>query len=385
VSQETGEAGPAYYWSCNSCRPHPTTSEGHCRLSPVLQSGGLSSIAQNSPESDAGFADALKNTTAGYNFYDALGAELAHPLTTGQTANALHQSFANTESPRSPFVSALVTQSAGTPLFGARLVAPDGSRVGFGANSDERFGEIPSGGAMRLVTPDANGGAANLGEMLLAAIPASGKWSLEITGWQSGSADVSLLVQTGGRTYKQFVFNNLQLAQGERYRVTFTPNGSGVPALETFVGGAFQQTGTVAVLNATLTEPPPRLVGVIQVTPEVVDGGDKYGRLVGLLFSKPMGKTSVETVSRYKIEGGILVNSNPPNQVGGPVNVTGSRLDLGDRFVFLSLDSPIGPYIRRDLSFSGVADAHGAALTTTRTAMATLKSAVFRSAILSWK
>jgi hypothetical protein len=311
---------------------------------------------------DAGFADALKNTTAGYNFYDALGAELAHPLSAGQTATALHQSFANTESPRSPFVSALVTQSGGTPLFGARLVAPDGSRVGFGANADERFGEIPSGGAMRLVAPDANGGASSLGEMLLAAKPASGKWLLEITGWQSGSVDVSLLVQAGGRTYKQFVFNNLQLAQGERYRVAFTPNGSGVPALETFVGGAFQQTGTVAVLNATLTEPPPRLVGVIQVTPEVVDGGDKYGRLVGLLFSKPMGKTSVETVSRYKIEGGTLVNSNPPNQVGGPVNVTGSRLDLGDRFVFLSLDSPIGPYIRRDLSFSGVADAHGAAL-----------------------
>ena len=38
--------------------------------------------------------------------------------------------------------------------------------------------------------------------------------------------------------------------------------------------------------------------------------------------------------------------------VGGPVKVKGAHVDYGDRFVFLSLDSPIGPYIRRDITVS---------------------------------
>ncbi|HEV2764003.1 MAG TPA: carboxypeptidase regulatory-like domain-containing protein, partial [Pyrinomonadaceae bacterium] len=116
----------------------------------------------------------------------------------------------------------------------------------------------------------------------------------------------------------------------------------------------------------TVEQPAPRLVGAIQVTPSVVAGGDKYGRLVGLLFSKPMLKESAESAAKYQVGGGELRNSNPPEAAGGPVKVTGATLDYGDRFVFLGLDAPVGPYLRRDLTVSNLSDTRGMALAPAR-------------------
>src|SRR5204863_9264955 len=84
---------------------------------------------------DPGVADAQRNTQAGFNWFDSLGAEIYKSLNVGTasvTAANLHQEFANTEISRSRLISALVTQASGDEIAGAQFVDARGKRVGFG-------------------------------------------------------------------------------------------------------------------------------------------------------------------------------------------------------------------------------------------------------------
>ncbi|HVF50567.1 MAG TPA: hypothetical protein VNA19_10805, partial [Pyrinomonadaceae bacterium] len=311
---------------------------------------------------DGGFADATRDTPAGFDWYNSLGAQLYKHLTAGAPtldAVALHREFASTESTRSPFISALVTQADGDPLVGARLVDAENQRTGFGASLQERAGDAQTGATLPLdnINPLNRVSTGTRGQMLVVSNPSTDNWTLELRGWQNGTADISLLAQATSRTYRQLVWSGVQITQGASYRVRFKPlNTSVVPVLEELRDGTWQATGATATA-ATLNQTAPRVVGAIQVTPDVVPGGDKYGRLVGVLFSNPMSQATAETASRYKIGAGTLKNSNPAEQVGGNIKVTGAKLDYGDRFVFLGLDSTIGPYITRDLTVTGVLDA----------------------------
>jgi hypothetical protein len=312
---------------------------------------------------DAGFADATRNTPAGFDWYDALGAEFFKRMQPGAdslTPSALHQRFAEAESARSPFISVLATQPEGEAHFGARLLSPAKQPVGFGATPDERAGELQSGGSIRLdaVSPVTGESTGTAGQMLVVSNPDPNFWTLEIQGWRDGPlSELSLVYPATSRSFRTLTWSGVQIAQGRKYRVVFKPlNTSTTPALEFLQDNTWQPVG-VTPTSTTSNQPAPQVVGVVQVTPDVVAGGDKYGRLVGLLFSKPMSRAEAETLTRYRVGGGALRNSQPAEMVGGPVKVTGAHLDYGDRFVFLGLDSPVGPYIDRDLTVSGLVDA----------------------------
>ena len=324
-----------------------------------LQTGLRDWLGELQETPDAGFGDAQRNTPAGYRWFDSIGTTIFERLTTGQptlTPQTFHQDLANAEAPRSAFVSALVTQTSGPATFGAKLTDPTNHRTGFGASASDRFGDLGTGASIRLVNADAS---STIGQLLLVSRPADGQWTFELTGWQAGTADVSLLVRTTGRTFRQIIFTGINLSPGSRHRIVFRPGTTAAPVLESFQGSAFQPTSASPSIS-TINEPAPGLVGAVQVSPDLIQGGDKYGRLVGLLFSKPMLESSVESISRYRIAGGELIGSNPSQIVGREVKVTKAAIDLGDRFVFLALDSPIGPYVRRDVTITGVTDVRGA-------------------------
>ncbi len=313
---------------------------------------------QESP--DAGFADALRDTAAGFRWYDSVGREWHKLLSDGRSPQELLTNLAKAELPRSPFIAALVTQAQGGTLATARLVAPGGQAVGFGATSLEREGGLRTGASFRLDDAGSGGAAeSSFGQLLLVSKPAGEVWTLELAGQAEGTVNVSLVVPVGGGTYRHLVFNDVAVAPGTAHRITFRPSGSSTVSLEEMRLGAFVQTGAAATNAATLSEPAPRVVGVVQVTPEVLAGGDKYGRIVGLLFSKPMAKAAAETAARYVVGGGALNGANPPEAVGAQVGVLGAKLDYGDRFVFLSLDTPLGPFIERDLTVTSLTDRRG--------------------------
>ncbi|HBB87753.1 MAG TPA: hypothetical protein DC047_09075, partial [Blastocatellia bacterium] len=309
---------------------------------------------------DPGFADAQRNTQSGYDWFDSIGAETFQRLNAGSSSISgleFHREFANTELPRSRFISALVTQANGQPVAGVRFVDSHGKLVGFGAIADERDGDLAQGSSMRVAHTDViTGAVTDGGQMLVISNPIIDNWTLELNGWHTGIVDLSLVVPTTSQAYSQISWSGIHITQGGKYRVRFKPLSlNSLPILEEFREGSWQAASTTAD-STTLNQPSPRVVGVIQVTPSVVAGGDKYGRLIGVLFSKPMLQDQAQTLSRYKIGGGVLKGSNPAQQVGDPINVTGAKIDYGNRFVFLKLDSTIGPYIDRDLTISSLAD-----------------------------
>lgn len=309
-------------------------------------------LGESQETPDRGFADVLRNTPAGYRWYDSVGTYLYQKLSDGQmTPTSLSEEFAAAEMPRSPFISALVTQANGAGIVGARLVETSSGRgVGLGVSAEERTGDFGEGFALRLSN---SSGAQTLGQMFAVSDPSRGEWALELNGWRDGVADVLLSIPSGGTTYRQITFNGISFNSGRRYRVKFRPFTSSPPVLQEFVDGAFRDTNTVGG-ESSLAQPQPRVVGAVQISPEVLDGGDGYGRLIGVLFSNPMSKDSAETASKYVIGGGALRNST--EQVGGSIKVTGAKTDFGDRFVFLALDAPVGPYISRDITVNGVND-----------------------------
>ncbi|HEY6333957.1 MAG TPA: hypothetical protein VI756_31865, partial [Blastocatellia bacterium] len=93
---------------------------------------------------DPGFADVLRNTPAGYAFYDSVGAQLATAIGTEQDI-PFHHEFATTECPRSPFISALVTQASGPAAFSAEFTDPSGNTVGEGTSPSDRTGDLEMG------------------------------------------------------------------------------------------------------------------------------------------------------------------------------------------------------------------------------------------------
>ncbi|HKV41665.1 MAG TPA: hypothetical protein VJX67_20850, partial [Blastocatellia bacterium] len=318
--------------------------------------------AQDVP--DPGFADAIRNTVSGYNWYDTVGAQFGALLNAQPplTPAHLHQEFANAESPRSQFVSALVTQANGQAAFGASIVDPSGNPVGDQTSLTDRVGNIALGASMRMNTSDPSANpATRVGQMLLVSRPVSGNYTLSITGWQTGSVDISLMIPVSGSNYRQVIFSGVQVTTGGQYRITFAASGSKGLVLESLVNGTWQATGATPAVTA-IPEPAATVEGVMQVSPDVLDGGDKYGRLVGILFSKPMAQAQAETNSHYQIGGGTLTGSNAAVQAGLPVTVLNAKLNFGGRMTLIALDTTIGPFIDRNITMTGLTDLRGLGL-----------------------
>lgn len=314
-------------------------------------------IGENAGNSSSGFADALRNTAAGYYFFDVVGTKFFETVGTESTVD-FHKKLVTAESGRSSFISAYVSQNSGQQILGAKINSPTNQSVGFGANTNERFGDLRTGASLNLLETDPHDAANNTkGNLLVVSKPAAGNWSLEINGWANGNADISILAPTTGKNYRQLVFNNVPVTAGKRCRITFKNSGTNAPIIEEFSNGAFRPI-TLPFTSSDVLDSNPEITGVVQVSDNVIEGGDKYGRLVGVLFSKPMTKSSVETLNRYQIGGGQLV-SDPSQTVGRLIKPTGSKINFGDRFTIMSLDSPVGPYIKRTVTANGIVDTTG--------------------------
>ena len=318
-------------------------------------------LGENQASSSTGFADALRNTPAGYYFYDTIGTKF-YETVGNESPVDFHKKLVDAESSRSAFISAFVSQSDGQSVLGAKIISPTNQSVGSGANPGERFGELRAGAALNLLQTDPHNAANNTkGNLLVVSKPASGNWILELNGWTNGQADVSILAPTTGKNYRQLVFSNVAVTPGKHYRITFKSSGTTAPAVEEFINGAFRPAN-LTFTSYDVADPNPVITGVIQVSEDVIEGGDNYGRLVGVLFSKPMTKTSVETSNRYQIGGGELV-SDPSQMVGKLIKPTSALQNFGERFSIVALDAPVGPFIKRNLTVNGITDKTGKVIT----------------------
>ncbi len=326
-----------------------------------------------------GFAEVLQKTISGFAWNDGLGGYyrrrllgLTTPPTTPACGNAgspavglgdLHRNLIEAESPRDGFLSAFVIQPDGSTLVRSGWTDPAGKTTGFGSGTS-RTGDIPQAGVSDLREVDFTRATETLptsGGMLWATNPAPGVWSLDLYGVATGSAEVSVAVPfQGGRKYNRYSAN-VPVSAGSRHRIVLRPFSTDIPRLEVFQNGSFAPVGPLA-FSGMVSEPSPSVTEVRQVTNQVLEGGDDYGRLVGVLFNKPMSESSLTLTtaaaaqSRFRIGGGELV-SNPNERVVGAVSATGSIPNYGKRFVFIKLDGPVGPFVNRTLSITGATDA----------------------------
>ncbi len=307
---------------------------------------------------DAGFVEALCSTKTGFAWQDRVGEQLALALGSG-TATAFHTTVAEGELARSRFLSVLVTSTESTPFVGARLIDPDGQSVGL-TGPGARFGAVPVGAMLRLDWTS-GGQARSRGAFLIASNPAVGAWTLELSAWAAGVVDISIWLPIDEDLYRHISFVGVSLAAGGTYRVRFNPYLSSTAVLEQCISGSCSPTGSSAGLDL-IDEPAPKLVGVLQVGPSVLEAGDRYGRTIALLFSKPVTQQKAEDAASYSMGGGTLVGSNPPVTVGGPIGVLGAKLNFGNRFAFLKPSIPVGPFIQRTITLTGITDTRGLAL-----------------------
>ncbi|MFB3903054.1 MAG: LamG-like jellyroll fold domain-containing protein [Acidobacteriota bacterium] len=303
---------------------------------------------------DLGFMETLCSTPTGFDWQDRLGEQLSL-VPAPDTAGAFHRAIAENELARSRFLSVLVSHAEAPPFLGVRLLDPEGRAVGSGEPPD-RFGAVPAGSMLRLDTR-IDGQSNSRGAFLLASNPASGFWTLELVAWQAGLVDISILLPVDGDLYRQLLFSGVALAAGGMYRVRFNPYFSS--------GGSVEQCAvTCSPLGPTgvvelVQEPPPRLVGALQIGPPVMEAGDRFGRMAALLFSKPVLPQTAENLANYAIGGGTLVGSQPPTIAASSIRVSVAKPNFGNRFVFLKPSSPIGPLIERMITLTGITDTRG--------------------------
>src|SRR5262249_6112223 len=127
-------------------------------------------------------------------------------------------------------------------------------------------------------------------------------------------------------------------------------------------GGAWQPETGATASTSQFAEPVPQVLGAVQISPAVIEGGDRYGRLVGVLFSKQMSQTSAQTASKYTIGNGH-VGDQGGAPFGARIKVTSAALNLNGRLAIVALDAPVGPDIYREIAVGNVADQRGSGLT----------------------
>ncbi len=315
-------------------------------------------LGESDPAPDEGFADTMGSTSTGYAWFDTLGVQFSDSLGSGLAVDSLHRALCENEMARSRFLSAFVTHPAGSPVAGVRFVGPDGRAVGMTGPSD-RFGALETGAMLRLDSTVV-GQTHSRGRLLLVSTPDPGRWLLELYAWQSGSVDVSLVLPVDDDSYRSLKFSNVPLVAGGIYRISFDPYFSSSARVEQCPLGACSLWGPQPLVQY-VDEKQPAVLGAVQLAPGVLESGDRYGRLVGVLFSKPMSVINGDKAASYRIGGGAPVGS-VSGVSGSRIEVTEANLGLGNRFALLGLSAPIGPFFNRTLSVSSLTDTRGLAL-----------------------
>jgi hypothetical protein len=137
---------------------------------------------------------------------------------------------------------------------------------------------------------------------------------------------------------RQVTYGGISLLAGDRVIVSITLTGTAGVQLQIDRGnnGTIDETVTPSG-NLLINDPGPVFVGAMQITQ--FDKSDKYGRLIGLLFSQKLDPSSVQSLANYAVD-------------GNAVRIV--QVQPGKRLIFLLVRDPIGPYVERQATVSGL-------------------------------
>ncbi len=297
-----------------------------------------------------GFDLLRRRSVRGDVFAAAVGRELAPAI--GGGATAWHQALAEQLTSRPGHVSVLISAPGGVPVD-AVLVDADGARTGEVAGDKVRK-DIPFSDAV----PVRSAGGAVVAQLLVVAVPQSGNYAVELRRRGDAPADqpydVSVAYPAPGGGLRFAAWSNvgplavpvLDRPSGEEPGLTFSLVG--VPT------AAASMATPVAVADA-----PPSVLGAFQIGDADQVGcplDDRLypvGRIVAVLFSEEVSAASVQD----KLAATEITNIRAEGN-----RVVGVALQPGGRIAYVALREPVGPFVPRTITVSGVEDLGGHAM-----------------------
>ncbi|MCU0256490.1 MAG: carboxypeptidase regulatory-like domain-containing protein, partial [Vicinamibacterales bacterium] len=305
-------------------------------------------------ESDyRGFDDLRRRSVRG-DLVAARAADLLADPLAQMGAAGFHGALASAASFRAPHVSVLLSSTAGAPLP-VTLVLRDaaGRRTGLAGPDGKVVKDVPFSDLLAF----GNSPADLTAQLGLLASP-SGDYVIELhrnpAAAPGGRFALSLVIPRQDGTFRQVVFGDV--ATGQVPVVAPAAGDAHLIGVELFNSGA-PASGTPAAppsLSA-VEDPAPSVVGVQQqADADVLTCDDtviaRPGRVVAVLLSEEVtpaeaqDKLGAGEISKYEVDGNRVV---------------GVALQPGRRIVFLALRDPIGPFVPRSLTVSGLADRRG--------------------------
>ena len=291
-----------------------------------------------------GFDELRRAADAGNDFADAMGALLGLNPPGSQSIAALQREWAETFASR-PFHLSCGASTPGTPVY-LRLTDPDGRALGRLDANTELVRDLPFADRLPLSQQEDRNA-----KILFAAAPEASSYTIEWATEGATTLELSLVLpETDAMVH--VVYPSITLTAGGYGRLVWTAKEENAYRFEadTDGDGSFDQVLEPSEI-LTLRDRPPVVHGVYQwakgAQPDrnpSFEFGDPLGRMFGVLFSEEVTFESAEDVLNYEI---------PAN------DITEVSLQPDRRLAFMVLEKPVGPFVERSLTLSGVADLRG--------------------------
>lgn len=321
-----------------------------------------------SDEQDIPF-DSLRRISFQFAGFNSAAAAIIKTEADTQGIIDFHRGFGDIVSNRKPHISAATgSGTGGAPLL---MEIADSSRNRLGSNSSltDINREIPYADILNL-SPET--GSNNNRQMAILSSPGqAGSYAINLKAIDSGSADISIIIPSGSGL-KQIYYRGVSVQNGSKLSITINTAGANDFKLsidnngDGIQDGAIEPSGTAEIVNTG-----PQLISAVQVKALDKTALDANNRVITLLFNERITKESAEDVGNFKVdENEALITSLQPS----------------GRILFLMLRDPIGPYIQRNVTVSGIRDANNASILTVTKPIVSLiedEGGVLRGQVLS--
>lgn len=277
---------------------------------------------------DRGFDQLLRNSHAGRDFVNAVGAALAPSVSSAAT---FERAFTTVAASGRDVVAFSVDGVAGTVVT---LTDAQGRRSQISEQSADPWPQLEGAALAPL------GSGAVFG---VVASPDRAPYILELSG-ATGAADVSVAYPAGNGQMTRGVALGVPTTVAGVTRLTIDPSRSTLAWSHLDSNGV--ELGTGALTIESIAPSAPQLLSATVVGPETLPSAGPFGFHVAMLFDRAVDPQTASDESRYAI---------PRN------GFAGVKGQLSGRLVFGALRQPEGPYVASQVTVTGMRDLRGTA------------------------
>ncbi|HXV64643.1 MAG TPA: carboxypeptidase-like regulatory domain-containing protein, partial [Vicinamibacteria bacterium] len=286
---------------------------------------------------DRGFEQLLRETDAGVAFFEAIGRALGPASAVGDFQRSLSTTLSGLSS---HILIGVGRGSAEAPIqwtlsdVEGHALVPNG------------VGTLPNAVFLSLSDNASPGRGIGIATRLGSTLY---EWAFTSTAAASSSFDLTVSLPRANGRIGLHRFAGVETSPGESGRLTIdllVSNPTLTLRIDRDADGAFEETVSETSQELIAT-PPPTLITATAIGPETLSGADPWGRVLALLFDRPMREAEVLDLENYTVDENAIVSAS---------------LQLSGRLSFLFMEAPVGGLVERQVGVSGLFGANGDAL-----------------------